>query len=186
MWGLTTWAAFLGEVFFDLNGRLGQAMAVVCSLGALIIWKSTTIGSIFGTPAKIGTKVGLKEVLVGGGTAALGLACWIAIPRMTHIGEAWDNIQFYYPALLVIGFLGGWMAPERVWRWGLSTMGCQAVYFVLLGGWNIGSKLIGIPGFLLLAVLPYLGALAGQGVRRHGLPRCFRPGWDRVAASSAR
>jgi hypothetical protein len=83
--------------------------------------------------------------------------------------EGWDNPTYFtrgLPALLVLCFVLGAVAPVRAWRWGIAPMAAQAV---LAFAGNPTANLLPL-GLLLFAGLavPCAGAAALGGRLRLG------------------
>lgn len=101
---------------------------------------------------------------------ALGAAIWLLSSTATGRQEPWDATGLYYPAaLLVAGFMGGFLVPAHWVEVAVGIYTGQAL--VLLGRvmsetgggglWPLGLVMLALYSLLGLA-----GALLGSGVRR--------------------
>ena len=101
---------------------------------------------------------------------AFGAAIWVLSASITGRPEPWDANSAYYPvALLVAGFVGGFLVPGH---WGEVAVGVYAGQALVLLGrvlsdtgsgglWPLGLIVLALYSLVALA-----GALLGSALRR--------------------
>lgn len=99
-----------------------------------------------------------------------GALLWLATAYLTANQEAWDAPAYWavtYPLALLLAVGLGYLAPVRVWRWGIEIMLAQFAVMMLASPtgplWPIGLVIMAV-----LAVPAVLAAWAGSKLRLHG------------------
>lgn len=99
--------------------------------------------------------------------AVTGIAVWLLLPVWTHQSEAWDS-SIFWPSMIVISAVFGFIVPRRAWCWGLAIVSGQVVVFLIQVVLKPGS-LWPIGLIFLLASAGFFAVVSQCG----GLSRAF-------------
>jgi hypothetical protein len=90
----------------------------------------------------------------------IGVGGWLEVSALTGRREAWDSelyFSLFFPLLLLLSAILGWLAPDRAWRWGLWMAGGQ---FLAMFADNPGGNLLPL-GVITFGVLGGITGLPG-------------------------
>lgn len=113
----------------------------------------------------------LKPVWATVTTLGAGAAIWIVVAVFGGRREAWDS-EIYFPALLLIGLIGGvvaYIVPARSWRWAFFPFLAQAaVMFVqsVFAGASVALMPFGLIVFGIFGALCMIPVAIGAAFGR--------------------
>lgn len=114
----------------------------------------------------------MRGWLIGLVSAACGVAGWEIVQLLYPAQEPWDVKEYWiaaYPGMTIVSALLGYLAPSQPWRWGLTMIVGQGLWFLLKTSFKSGVPNLWPISLALFAILSlpciaaaYLGALLGR------------------------
>jgi hypothetical protein len=82
----------------------------------------------------------------------VGFGGWVEVSNISGRREAWDSpiyFSIFFPLLLLLSAILGYLAPDRPWRWGMCMAAGQALIIFAL---NPGGSLLPL-GLIMFGIL---------------------------------